>query len=321
MQNAIPYTLTNESVTVIWEGRPHVVQKGSTNFLPLRTAILNEDWQAIPKNLTQALSLKAWAKGKFSLDGGNTLSYDGRQVPSDFNKRIIEMATAGENPSALFNFWEKLQRNPSMRSVQQLWTFLQHEGIPLTSDGCFLAYKGVRQDYKDQHSGTCDNSPGAVHEMPRNQISDDPNEACHVGFHVGALEYARTFAARVVICKVDPENVVCVPYDANAQKMRVCKYEVIGNYGSQLPSTTFKEEVDEEDDEYYVTTYPQNQVAPTPEEETQKPLSKMSGSELFGQSTEELRKYAAKTLQIVGASRIPGGKTSLIARIMEVRGY
>jgi hypothetical protein len=188
-----------------------------------------------------AKSLQTWAKGKFTVVN-DMVSYDGAPIPVELNKRILDMASKGDDPTAVLNFWEKLQKNPSFRSVKQLWSFLAHQGIPLTTDGCFLAYKGVRSDYKDQYSGIHDNSPGAVHEMPRNKISDDPNHACHEGFHVGALEYARGFSQRVVVCKVDPEHVVCVPYDHSAQKMRVCKYVVIGNYGSQLPDTVFVED-------------------------------------------------------------------------------
>jgi hypothetical protein len=40
---------------------------------------------------------------------------------------------------------------------------------------------------------------------------------------------------------------------------------------------------------------------------------------LLDESIGDLRTYAAKVLHIVGASKIPGGKLSLIAQIMKVR--
>jgi hypothetical protein len=234
-----PFTLTNESITVIWEGKSHVVQKGSPQFNALRKAIITENWKAVPKNLTVAKSIKDWAKGKFTL-GDNTFSYEGRKLPRDINERITKMATTGDDPTPLFKFWERLQKNPSSRSVAQLWPFLAHKGIPLTKEGTFLAYKGVTQALKDAHTGTVDNKPGIVNKLPRNQISDDPDVACHFGFHVGALEYAKSFSARVIICEVDPENVVCVPNDTSQHKMRVCEYKVIGHHsGESLPSTVF----------------------------------------------------------------------------------
>ena len=355
------------------------MQKTAPNFQPLRQAILEENWGAVPNHLTVSKSLKEWAQGKFTLVG-EEFHFEGKSLPRELNRRIISMASKGDDPKPLFLFWEKLQKNPSWRSVQQLWPFLEHQGIPLTEDGCFLAYKSVKSDYKDVHSGRFDNSPGAINEMPRNQISDDPKEACHEGFHVGALGYAKTFhpGGRMVVCKVDPADVVCVPYDESAQKMRVCRYEVIGNHnGIQLPSTVFKEDTyssyddgetdrDDEDDlikgdeptdneepefdpDYDEESDPLAEEEPVeaknyylneqhelPKEKPGKKvldintakrkskkgfakLDKMGMDELLKRSIDELRQYATKGLQIVGASKIPGGKVALVSKILEVR--
>lgn len=344
MGSAPAFTYTGESITIIWEGKSHVVQKGSPNFVALRKAIMEENWDAIPKTLTVSKSLKEWASGKFTVEG-NTFSFEGRPLPSDLNSRILKLATSNENPTPILKFWERLQKNPSMRSVEQLWSFLQHKGIPITDDGHFLAYKGVKDDFKDAHSGKWDNSPGAINEMPRNQISDDPNHACHEGFHVGALEYAKGFSQRVVVCKVDPEHVVCVPYDSSSQKMRVCKYEVIGNHnGSHLPSTVYKPDVndrtpdepeyddpdyDPESDPLVESEEQMKEIVDKADKEKKEPkraskkgfskLDKLDMEGLLEQPIDVLRKYAGKGLEIIGASKIPGGKVALVSRIMEVR--
>jgi hypothetical protein len=266
-------------------------------------------------------------------------------MPASIAQRIFAMAAAGENPGPLFAFYARLTKNPSYRSVQQLWGFLGHIGIPLESDGTFLAYKGVRNDYLDAHSGTFDNAPGAAHRMPRNQISDDPDKTCHIGFHVGALNYAHNFSERVVIVRVDPEHVVCVPNDHSAQKMRVCEYTVVGNFvGAEdepMPSTTFTPDVDEggpdewggdvegeDEDEnddvvseadaerarraaIVVTTKPTRPKAAL--------FARMNPGKLMAQSIDDLRKYAAAHLKIVGASKMPGGKSALVSKILKVR--
>lgn len=243
MSDAPKYTMTNESISIFSGGKMHTVQKGTGNFLALRTAILNEDWDAVPKNLTVAKAVNEWIKDKFTLNG-EAVCFEGNVLPRDLSKKITEMAASGESPEPLTKFWEKLQKNPSFRSVNQLWPFLNQKGIPLTKDGNFLAYKAVRSDYRDVHSGAYDNSPGRTNEMPRNQISDDPDVACHEGFHVGALEYARSFhsGGHIVVCEIDPADVVCVPKDSSQRKMRVCKYKVIGNHNGQFMSDTVHEE-------------------------------------------------------------------------------
>jgi hypothetical protein len=360
-----PYTLTHESVTVVWSGKPYTVQRGSPNYNAIRTAIINEDWDAIGRNLTVRASLKEWAKGEFDLRGNSQFVYKGEDVPDALNSRMVEMANRGENPGPLFKFWERLQKNPSFRSVQQLFPFLKHEGIPLTEDGCFLAYKSIRADYKDKHSGKFDNTPGATNQMDRNKVSDDPNVACHEGFHVGALAYVRDFGGpRIVICKVDPADVVCVPFDSSQHKMRVCKYKVIGQHsGQMMPNTVIKDsdlpdhaknwpdqetgkvnvitdeptppseaaaETEEEDFDITEDETPEaDETEETSEEETSagpKLIAKrwqkyqnMDLADLMKCSLDELRQYAGKGLEIVGASKIPGGKTALVARIMEVR--
>ena len=353
-QGPANYTITKETITVVLSGRTHTVRVGERNFTEVRQAILDEKWGKLPGLLVPGVAVEDWAKGDFRYDRArHTLYYKDEMVPEVVAKRIIAMADGGESPKALLRFWERLQRNPSYRSVNMLFQFLQHSGIPIDSDGFILAYKSVRRDYKDHHSGTCDNSPGRVQEMSRNKISDDPKVACHVGFHVGNLSYARGFHAgssRLVIVKVDPEHVVCVPYDSSQQKVRVCKYEVIGNYGDKMPDTFLPKT-----DKPKVSPPTTPAVTPRPAAKpmvttTTKPaatkpaatkpkpkavasgrpsravtgtpwahVAKVADDQLGKESLDHLRKYAAIELKIVGASKIRGGKDALIARIIDVR--
>ena len=239
MPSAIPYTISRESITIIYEGTTHTIKATEPKFAKVRAACLASDWAALPHMLSPALTIKNWARGRFSVRS-NWIYFDDEKLPSGINKRIIELARRGNDPSHFLRFWQRLQKNPSYRSVQQLFKFLDHGGIPIVEDGCFLAYKGVRANYLDCHSGKFDNHPGKTLSMPRNKISDDPQKACHEGFHVGAKEHAQGYGQRMVVCKIDPEHVVCVPYDANNQKMRVCEYTVIADYKRSdplLPST------------------------------------------------------------------------------------
>lgn len=362
--NAPKYTLTNESISIVGsDGKMHNIRKGQPNFLVVRDALLAEDWEKAMGSLEIKGTVKSWAKGRFTFSAdGEHLLYDGKEVERDLNNRVMEMVRKNEDPTPLFNFFERLQKNPSWRSVQQLFKFLNHDGISFLPDGCFLAYKGVRMDYKDAHSGTVDNSPGKTHQMPRNQISDDPREACHVGFHVGALSYAQSFSERVVVCKVDPADVVSVPYDESERKVRVCKYTVVGNYGEQLPSTIYTDELPSIKEEVSAPTCGKckkfmvnagqvegengpethwicenkecqqtHRTAAAPAQDTllengeewtdskgdnAEVYRNLKPAELMEKPLGDLRSYAARVLKIVGASKIPGGKTMLIAKIL-----
>lgn len=339
-----PYVMTSESITVFSEGKPVTVLRGALNFNMLSEALLNERWDDVPRLLRAGDVVKEWSGGAIETDTSGRYTVNGLPLPDVLAQRAREMVRDGQSAEPLLKFWARLQKNPSKRSVDQLWGFLQHLGIPLTNDGTFLAYKGVRTDFKDVHTGTIDNSPGAAPSFPRNQISDDPNEACHEGLHVGSMRYATDFGPRVVICEVDPENVVCIPHDSSREKMRVCAYRVVGVHGGQeMPSTVIEDEdlpspeweeseasLSDVDDEERAEDESGVGSDDAPLEDTRKAAKLfkvpraykkyvlMDTSELFDLPLDELRRFAARGLRIVGASKIRGGKVALIECIREV---
>lgn len=352
----ISYSATRDSITVVVTGTAHVVRKGTANYAKLKQALHDERWDDVPGLLTVEKTIEGWSNGEFAVVKG-VLQYQGEKAPDGFSRRVLAMLTAGEDAQPLLNGFERLDRNPSSRSVAQLPAFLVHEGIPFEPQGTFLAYKSVRSNYQDHHSGKLSNKPGTVLKVKRNRVSDDPNHSCHFGLHVGALKYAQDFGAggRIVIVRVDPEHVVCVPHDSSSQKMRVCQYEVVGDWnGRQMPSTVM--ETDAARDQREGTTpkaaEPKAEPAPKPKAakpkaNLPKPKAKAKGKakpkakakfvpdknlkrkwrrwdakdevDLLEIDIMSLRQYATYHIKLVGASKIPGGKTALARNIIEVR--
>jgi hypothetical protein len=106
---------------------------------------------------------------------------------------------------------------------------LEKCNLPITPDGHFLAYKKVRENYKDVHSGTMDNSVGQVVEMERHEVNDNKDQTCSTGLHFCSQSYLTSFGGeRIVIVKINPRDVVSIPSDYNDAKGRACRYEVIG---------------------------------------------------------------------------------------------
>ena len=162
------------------------------------------------------------------------LWFEDIEVSSSMVPRILQtgMQADSEYITALENFFTRLVENPYRTVVDQLYRFLEKNALPITSDGCFLAYKRVRDNYKDVHSGQFDNSVGAVCEVPWTKVDLDQSRTCSYGLHVCSKEYLGSFGgSRVMVCKVDPADVGSVPSDYNNSKMRVRKYEVIGEIG------------------------------------------------------------------------------------------
>lgn len=335
------FQITEGSVTVIIDGRSVSVAKGQPNYTPLVEALLRSDWDAVKTLVTVKTQLAAWSDGAFRAEG-NQIFHGEEPLPSALAQQILQALKEGVSPQRYLLFWVRLAANPSYRSVEQLFGFLQHQGILVTPTGTFLAYKGITSNGKDCHSNHFDNTPGQVLQMERRRVSDDPQTPCHFGFHVGAWEYAASFGAQVVLCEVDPADVVCVPYDHSAQKMRVCKYKVVGFRNAPLkggliedhdiPQVTTPAAVAVEDETFKHT----NGAAVVPGETVaakQQPilipiltgdyahLNLMDGAALFDLPLDALRRYASQNLLIAGASKLPGGKSVLMQEILKQRGY
>jgi len=161
--------------------------------------------------------------------------YDGEAIHNLVVEKIMTFMRGGLPYKPLVKFLGKLMENPSSRSVNELYRFLEHKNMPLTADGNFLAYKGVNENFTDFYSGKFDNSVGKTLNMRRNGVCDDANMGCSSGFHAGSYEYAKGYASgggHLMVVEIDPRDVVSVPHDCSCQKLRTSKYVVVGVYES-----------------------------------------------------------------------------------------
>ena len=148
--------------------------------------------------------------------------------------KIIKMNDQGFDCKPLIAFLKNLYNNPSKVAVQELYLFLENAELPITSDGHFIAYKVVKNDYFDIHSGKFDNSVGNVCSMPRFEVDDVRTNTCSSGLHFCSRSYLKNFGSgrmnddRCVLVKINPSDVVSIPSDYNNAKGRTCRYEVVG---------------------------------------------------------------------------------------------
>lgn len=235
MSDKVAYTLTNDSIHLSFGGNQVTISRQHRLYGQIRDLIKDGKEDNVPTlflnsttNNQNSPNLTEYIKDSgLVLVGDSLKDKDGEMLPGVLSDRLMELHGENLPVDRLVKFWKNLKQNPSMNSREQLYKFLEQKGHPLTDDGCFIAYRGVRVDFKDLHTGTFDNSPGQVLEMPRSQVDDNPNRTCSKGFHVAAWEYANSFGPLTVKVKVNPMDVVAVPSDYNGQKMRVCKFEVI----------------------------------------------------------------------------------------------
>jgi hypothetical protein len=163
-----------------------------------------------------------------------SITWNDEVIHNTLTKRVISFMQQDLPFKPLLNFLGNLMQNPSKRAVDELYDFLEVGELPITEDGCFLAFKNVKSDYKDIHSGTFDNSVGKVCEVRRNQVDEDKDRTCSYGLHFCSIAYLPHFrdssGGKTMILKINPSDVVAIPADYNNTKGRCCKYEVIGEY-------------------------------------------------------------------------------------------
>ena len=228
-----PFILQGSNVTVVIDGKPHTISKTHVTYQKVVDAIKAQDWDTVKNIIDPVKVVLNYGAGNISVKG-EQLFWKGQPFAGVLASRMIAMLQDGFTIEPMVLFMHNLMKNPSKRSVDELYGFLEKNSLPITPDGYFLAYKKVRKDFKDIHSGTMDNSPGTVVEMERNQVDDNKDQTCSTGLHFCGLSYLDHFGgndSRVVIVKIDPADVVSIPSDYNGAKGRACRYEVIGEMG------------------------------------------------------------------------------------------
>lgn len=230
-----PYIMQGNSITVVIGSKPHTISKSHITFQKVLDAIKAQDWDTVKNIIEPVKVVLNYGKGNVSVQGED-LFWKGKPMHNALTNRMIAMLQDGFPVAPLVNFMENLMTNPSKRAVDELYGFLEKNSLPITPDGSFLAYKKVRNDYLDIHSGTMDNSPGKIVEMERNEVDDDKDRTCSAGLHFCSQDYLPHFGngsdSRVVIVKINPADVVSIPSDYNNAKGRACRYEVVGEIGN-----------------------------------------------------------------------------------------
>lgn len=248
----IKYVLGRDSITVYLDSKPYTINKQAHTYPMVLEAVKKGDETALRNAIDIrngiVTALQANGKGKVTIDGSRVMYMD-REVTGLIASRIFEVIRLGFDVKPMVKFIENLMENPSKRAVDELFGFLDVCKLPITDDGHFLAYKRVRANYTDVHSGKFDNSVGKVLSMPRNMVDEDKNNTCSYGLHFCSYEYLDKFGGeRIMVVKINPADVVAIPADYNNSKGRTCRYEVIDELpvseynGRQMPTKPIKED-------------------------------------------------------------------------------
>lgn len=271
---SFPYLIQGSNITVVIGTTPHTVSKNHIAYNKLVAAIKANDWDTVQDIIEPKQVVLNFGKGNVSIQG-DKIFWKGRELHNALTKRMVAMIQEDFPVEPLIAFMENLMENPSKRAVTELYGFLEKNTLPITPDGCFLAYKKVRQDYFDCHSGTVLNKPAVymtdedadtlkeavgknnevtvevvdgvtVVSMERNLVDDDQNRTCSTGLHFCSRDYLNHFGGeRIVVLKINPRDVVSIPNDYNDSKGRCARYEIVDEIDKDKADEAFAKTVQE----------------------------------------------------------------------------
>lgn len=230
MNMPIAGTITPNSMTLIVDGLTNVLTPAShRNYDAIRDAWKAQNMDRVRSLLDLTSAITGIMDGRVSVEHG-VVSLDGENLHNAITTRIIEQHAEGFDASSMCNFLANLEDNPSKQAVDELYLFLEAGNLPITEDGCFLAYKMVREDYTDHYTGKFDNSVGKTPKMKRNKVDDRRDVTCSDGLHFCSQGYLHSYhsGGRVMLIKINPRDVVSIPSDYKNAKGRCCQYEVVG---------------------------------------------------------------------------------------------
>lgn len=269
---SFPYIVQGSNITVVIGTTPHTVSKSHIAYNKLLNAIKANDWDTVQDIIEPKQVVLNFGQGNVSIEG-DKIFWKGREMHNALTKRMVAMIQEDFPVEPLVAFMENLMQNPSKRAVNELYGFLEKNTLPITPDGCFLAYKKVRSDYLDCHSGTVLNKPAVyltdedkakiaesagrnnevevevvdgvtVVSMERNLVDDDQNRTCSTGLHFCSKDYLSVFGGeRIVVLKINPRDVVSIPTDYNDSKGRACRYEIVDEIDKDKADEAFEKAV------------------------------------------------------------------------------
>jgi len=224
MNQVKSHIITDNSLTVVFDDGVLPLASSHRHFNQVRSALLDEDHDTVRRLLDVATRIKESSAGRFQVVN-DIVVIDDEQLPETLARRLIQFVDSDLDTTPMVAFWENLRKNRSVESKKDLFNFLDHLGIVITVDGCFIAYKRVDNNFRDFQTGTLDHTPPREVSMPWDDVNPDRNVTCAAGLHAATYDYANTMYQNGILIevKINPRDVVAVPIDYDGQKMRVCK--------------------------------------------------------------------------------------------------
>jgi hypothetical protein len=249
------YIINDSGIVLFMNGSPTKINKHDPKYAPIIKALrlpASEQDAAVEAVFIEAdVNADMHQQVIYVNEQTSEVTYHGELLPAPLAQKVLSLIRENLPVTLLQNFWKNLKQNPSYNSVRELYDFLAYKELPITEDGCFIAYRGLQGDYYSVHGnqttkvlkgrvnsrGQIYNGVGEEIEVERNSVDDDRDNSCSFGVHAGSHNYARSWSrGKLVAVKINPKDVVSVPKDYDCQKLRCCAYTVIAEIDHEIES-------------------------------------------------------------------------------------
>lgn len=234
MKNKPKWIKTADFLVVVYEGQsPRTFNLGTDIGDKVLSLLSSKKFKKARNLVFPEEIIKEASKGLYRMEEyGNVVIAEGGDTDPLIDHYLKWYPVEHSFYKALFSLGERVKKIESDHVRNQLVGFLKSGKMPITEDGCFIAYKYVHElqdgSLVDCHTKTIPNNVGDSPSMALEDVETDPKVVCAPGLHVASWEYASNRGGTVLIaCRVKPEDVVSVPNDHSHQKLRCTKYTVL----------------------------------------------------------------------------------------------
>jgi hypothetical protein len=244
------YTLTPNNLSVFVDGHFRTIHREHQNFASILEELRKpehlQDFEAVKRMLDLRSFVSVWSAGAFSIGDDGSLRVDDKPIHSALAARIVDHFRAGLDPVPLCLLYERIATHPDRGTAADLWAWIDHAQLPITTEGNIIAFKKVRADFCSYHRNRdgvhLPHEIGSRVSIPRSECDTSRDNTCSSGLHFCSYEYLPDYygnEGRVLVLEIDPMDVVAIPQDYKLSKGRACAYTVIGEVAEDEAKEVF----------------------------------------------------------------------------------
>lgn len=244
--------MSDKTFSVFVDGTPYQTDRSNANWDAIKRLVNDPETTAdqLIDMIKPIGAVSSALQGVANVEiVGDEVFVNDEVLHSELARRVVDILNEGLSTDPWVMFIQNVYANPFAQARNELYDFLAKHDMPITPDGCFLAYKIVAADYTDIYTanenrdgvyggGKFDNSVGQVVTMPREDVDPSRFNVCSRGLHFCSKNYLPEYGTgpgtHVMLVKINPADVVSIPTDYGRAKGRTWRYEVVGEISREL---------------------------------------------------------------------------------------